>query len=169
MEPSSQQSLSLMRDSLGEAETTVRAYDTKAQIIGIGYIFSLGITGKLDELITKQATITVVEIVVAWAVVVVPILLFGYVLYPTRKMAPSLAGDPSDEREHILYIDPLRLDSVEKLKEAAGRCDPLDEVAFELLKVSRLRETKRKRFLRALFAAGFCFVVLFTSQVARAL
>ena len=36
MNLSAQQSFSLLRDSLAEAQTTVRAYDTKAQIIGVG-------------------------------------------------------------------------------------------------------------------------------------
>lgn len=29
-------SLAILRDSLAEAQTTVRAYDTKAQIVGVG-------------------------------------------------------------------------------------------------------------------------------------
>lgn len=35
--------VSFLNASLGEAPSTVRAYDTKAQIVGIGYIFALRI------------------------------------------------------------------------------------------------------------------------------
>lgn len=169
MERTSPQSLSVLRDSLGEAQTTVRAYDTKAQIVGIGYIFALGIVTQFERLFPKTSEISVGYILVAWGVVILPILLFGFVLYPSRKTAPKLEHEPTAKLEHILYVDTKKFGSVTELMEAAGRCDPLSEVAFELLKVSKLRELKRQRFLRALFAAGVCFVVLFTSQLLRSL
>ncbi len=166
MEPTTQQSLSLLRDSLGEAQSTVRAYDTKAQIVGIGYIFALGIVGRWEDLFPK-ADVNVGYVLVAWGVVIISIVLFAYVLYPSRKMAPKLANESTVDVDHILYIDPKKFGSVEELKVAVDRCDPINEVAFELLKVSKLRELKRRRFLRALFGAGICFVVLFTSQFMR--
>ncbi len=166
MEPTTQQSLSLLRDSLGEAQSTVRAYDTKAQIVGIGYIFALGIVGRWEDLFPK-ADVNVGYVLVAWGVVIISIVLFAYVLYPSRKTAPKLANESTVDVDHILYIDPKKFGSVEELKVAVDRCDPINEVAFELLKVSKLRDLKRRRFLRALFGAGICFVVLFTSQFMR--
>ena len=168
-EPSTGQSLSLLRDSLAQAEATVHAYDTKAQIVGIGYIFALRITGEVGDMLPKTSTNDVVYILVAWGVVILPILLFGFVLYPSRKTALKIANEPTAKLERILYVDPKKVGSIEELKEAAVRCDPMSEVAFELLKVSTLRELKRQRFLRALFGAGVCFLVLFTSQFMRSL
>lgn len=167
LEQTNQQSLSLLRDSLGEAQATVRAYDTKAQIVGIGYIFALGIVTRVGEALPKTSEINIVYVLVAWGIVILPILLFGFVLYPSRKMAPKLADEPAMKLESILYIDPQKLGNLKDLKEAVSRSDPISEVAFELLKVSMLRELKRKRFLRALFAAGICFVVLFASQLTQ--
>ncbi len=170
LEQRDQQSLSLLRDSLAEAQATVRAYDTKAQIVGIGYIFALGILGHFEKWMREPSFANaVVTTLVAWGVVVLPILLFGYVLYPSRKMAPRLAEKPSVKLEHVLYVDPNKLGSVEDLSSAARRCDPVNEFAFELLKVSKLREWKRIRFLRALFAGGFCFAVIFADHLSRSL
>ena len=167
-ESTTEQSLSLLRASLAEAQATVRAYDTKAQIVGIGYIFALGIVGKFEAWVPESSVVNpLAATLVAWGVVILPIMLFGYVLYPSRKMAPRLASKPGVELQHIMYVDPNKLASVEALKAAADRGDPLTEVAFELLKVSKLREMKRKRFLRALFAAAFCFIVLFAAHLAR--
>lgn len=165
MEPSTQKSLGLLNDSLGEAQATVRAYDTKAQIVGIGYIFALGIVTRVGEALPNTSEINVGYVLVAWGVVILPILLFGFVLYPSRKMAPMLTDEATLNLEHILYVDPQSLGSVKKVKEAASRCDPVSEVAYELIKVSMLRELKRQRFLRGLFAAGICFLVLFTAQL----
>ncbi len=82
-------------------------------------------------------------------------------------MAPELADEKTGKLEHILYVDPKNVGNVEKLKKAVSRCDPIDEVAFELLKVTGLRELKRQRFLRALFIAGICFVLLFVNHIIR--
>jgi hypothetical protein len=46
--------------------------------------------------------------------------------------------------------------------------DPKKEIAYEILKTAGLREIKRRRFLRALWAAAMGFVVLFLGQVLRA-
>ena len=167
---STQQSLALLRDSLNEAQATVRAYDTKAQIVGVGYIFALRVVGGFEKWIPETADMNpVVHTLIAWGVVILPIVLFGYVLYPSRKMAPRLATKPGTTLEHVLYVDPNKLGSVEELTSAATRSDPVNEVSFELLKVSSLRELKRIRFLRALFAAGFCFAVIFVSHLTRSL
>lgn len=53
------------------------------------------------------------------------------------------------------------------LKEAIAVCDPGSEYAFELIKVSKLRQLNRKRFLRAMYAAALGFLLLFGSQLLR--
>ncbi len=169
LDPSTQQFLSLLRDSLSEAQMTVRAYDTKAQICGIGYIFALGIIAGFEALFPQTSNVDAVYVLVAWGVVILPIMLFGFVLYPSRKKAPGVINESTAEPKHILYVDPKKYGSVAELKDAVDGCDPINETVFELLKVSNLRELKRRRFLRALFAAGICFVVLFTSQLTRTL
>ena len=45
--------------------------------------------------------------------------------------------------------------------------DISNELAYELFKVSDLRELKRKRFLRALFCAGIALLILFFGQLSR--
>ena len=162
-------SLDLLRNALEETRTTIRSYDTKAQIVGIGYIFALNIIGGFEKRFDKVESVDFLFVLVSWGVVIVPIVMFGSVLYPSRKMAPDLENEVKSTAEGLLYIDPGKGRSVDDLLDASERCDPRGEVAFELLKVSHLRDLKRKRFLRALFAAGFCFMFIFTSQLIRSL
>ena len=169
MEPSTQHSLDLLRDSLNEAQATVRSYDTKAQIVGVGYIFALGIVGQLGDALGRTFELGVVQVLIAWGIVVLPIILFGIVLYPSRKTAPKLSDESVEGLEHILYVDPRRHTSVEGVMHAAQRTDPVRELAFELLKVSNLRELKRRRFVRALFATAVSFLVLFGDHFSRVL
>ncbi len=46
--------------------------------------------------------------------------------------------------------------------------DPKKEIAYEIVKTAGLREIKRRRFLRALWAAAMSFVVMFLGQLLRA-
>ncbi len=166
MNPSAEQSLSLLRDSLTQAQATVRAYDTKAQIVGVGYIFALGVVGKFETLLPEVSELNLLTLSVACAAIL-PILLFGFVLYPSRKSAEKFPDQSEATPEHVLYVDPTKLGSVKALKEAVGRCDPIIEVSFELLKVSQLRVLKRRRFLRALFSAGVVFLFIFATHFIR--
>ncbi len=166
MNPSAQQSLCLLRDSLAEAQATVRAYDTKAQIVGVGYMFALGVVGKFESLLPKASELNLLTISVACGAIL-PLLLFGFVLYPSRKSVKKLAKQPEETPEHVLYVDPTKLGSVKALREAVDRCDPINEVCVELIKVSQLRELKRRRFLRALFAAAVAFIFIYATHFIR--
>ncbi len=148
---------------------TVRAYDTKAQIIGVGYIFALGVVARIDELLPQTSHISVLAVLIAWGVILLPIFLFGYVLYPTRKTAPEISQEVRSKLEYVLYIDPARHTNVAELRTSISRCDAIDEYAFELLKVTKLRELKRKRFLRALFATATAFIILFIGHLEKIL
>jgi len=157
----------LLNDSLAEAQATVRGYDTKAQIVGVGYIFALGIVAQIEGSIPNEGAFGLTALLIAWGIVIVPILLFGHVLHPTRKTAPRLEATNRDGIRHVLYVDPLKKASVKDVKEGALAAVPINEIGFELLMVSTLREIKRKRFLRGLYASAFAFICLFISQLYR--
>lgn len=159
--------LTLLRDSLAEAQLTVRSYDTKAQIVGVGYIFALGVVFQFNKVLPEVEHVGAFGLTAAWAIIILPILLFGFVLHPSRRTAPSLNKEPGRQLQYVLYVNPDKISDVDQLIDRAKKADPAQEIAFELLKVSKLRELKRKRFLRALFAAGVCFLVLFVSQFMR--
>ncbi len=120
MNPSTQQSLSLLRDSLAEAQTTVRAYDTKAQIVGVGYIFALGVVGSFEALLPKEPEFDLLALSVA-CTAILPIFLFGFVLYPSRKSVEKFAVQSEATPEHVLYVNPTNLGNVKALKEARQR------------------------------------------------
>ncbi|QYJ08336.1 hypothetical protein [Qipengyuania flava] len=152
----------LLKDSLDEAQISVRTYDTKAQIVGVGYIFALNVIGDIGRFASSNESGNVITVVAAWILVILPIVLFGYVLYPKRK-SQSLAGN--DAYKHILFLHPERYGSSTQLIEAAEEADPYQELAHELIAVAALRESKRRRFVVALVSAGVTFAVLFASQV----
>lgn len=163
------QACTLLRSGLAEAQTNVRSYDTKAQIVGVGYILALGVVGKISTLLGGEMQLGATAVLLAWGIVVMPILFFGYVLYPARKTASYLDSKDHHNNQHVLYIDAAKKKTFEEVRQASLVASPIDELSFELLMVSSLRETKRKRFLRGLFAAALSFLVIFLDQIYRAL
>ena len=159
--------LSFLMASLKEAQDTVRAYDTKAQIVGVGYIFAINIIIELGSRIANVPDMGLVTITLAWIVFIFPIVLFGTVLYPTRKALPML-GEQGSHAHRTFYVEPERIDDVDAYLAAVEAGNPKKEIAYEIVKTAGLREIKRRRFLRALWAAATSFLVMFLGQLLRA-
>ena len=56
-------------------------------------------------------------------------------------------------------------EDIDKYLENLEDCDINTELSYELMKVIALRDLKRIRFLRALFAAALSFALLFLAQL----
>lgn len=155
----------MLSATLLEAQTETRAYDTKAQIVGVGYIFALGVIGQFEVGAPAHPEQNTVTVLLFWLVVVMPVILFGYVLHPTRGTAPALDKGYDEHPKRILFIENEKFETVLALKRAAGQADFEEEYCYEILKISKLRELKRKRFIRGLAAAALSFVFLFSYQL----
>ena len=157
--------------ALQEAQSMVRAYDTKAQILGVGYILALGLVLHFDDLLPGHGPIGPLFIAVVWGIVLLPILQFGQVLYPSRTRAEKdflkKTSDCSDQR--IYYVDPDFFTSVGDLVHKALTSDWTTVLAAELLKTSRVRAIKQARVRRALMMAVVSFIVIGAEQFVRSL
>lgn len=159
--------LPFLMASLKEVQDTVRAYDAKAQIVGVGYIFAIGIIINLGTRITNMPETGAVAITFAWVVFIFPIVLFGAVLYPSRKVSPGL-GEQGSRAHRTFYVEPEHIHDVDAYLATVEASNPKKEIAYEILKTANLREIKRHRFLRALWAAAMSFVIMFFGQLLRA-
>jgi len=160
--------VSILLNALNEAQRSVRAFDTKAQIVGIGYIFSLGIVGTVGSLNPEKYDFNTLTIIFAWLIVILPIMQFGSVLYPSRKLAPPL-GEKSEHIKHIYHVSMDKVESVDHYLSNVEYCNIKKELAYELIKVSGLRELKRIRFVRGLYLSCFSFLSIFASQIILAI
>src|SRR6478735_2665237 len=73
--------------ALQEAQSVVRSYDTKAQIVGVGYILALNLVLHFGDLLPTHARLGPLFFAAVWGVVILPIVQFGHVLYPSRARA----------------------------------------------------------------------------------
>lgn len=151
--------------ALEEAQATVRAYDTKAQIVGIGYTFALNIVANVTGGLPGTHGEGPLFVAFFWLIVMAPLFMFGYVLYPSRRMAPKVNDTSELGLTRTLYVQSTRYRTVTELQEAVIKSDWVAELAYEVIKVSKLREQKRARFITALFATALSFGLLAARQL----
>ena len=135
-----------------------RSYDTKAQIVGVGYILALNLVLHFGDLLPTHAPIGPLFFAAVWGIVIMPILQFGQVLYPSRTRAEKeLNGKMSGAAAipPVYYVDPSSFADVRELVHQALKSDWTSVLAAELLKTSRARIIKQTRFRRALMMTLF--------------
>ena len=161
----------MLLSALQEAQSVVRSYDTKAQIVGVGYILALNLVLHFDDLLPTRAPIGPLFIAVVWGIVILPILQFGQVLYPSRTRAEKdlLKKTSGCSEQRVYYVDPDRFASVSDLVQQALRSDWTSVLAAELLKTSRIRTIKQARIRRGLMMTVVSFIVIGAEQFVRSL
>lgn len=157
--------------ALQEAQVTARSYDAKAQIVGAGYILALNLVLHFGDLLPTRAPLGPLFFAVVWGVVILPILQFGQVLYPSRTRAErdliAKTSGASDER--VYYVEPDKFANLKDFVRDARKSDWTTVLGAELLKTSRVRIIKQLRFRRGLMMAVVSFVVLGGEQFIRSL
>ena len=160
--------MTCLLSALKEAQDSVRSYDTKAQIVGVGFIFTLGVITKFGANLPAANVFNAIAVILFWLLAIGPIMLFGYVLYPSRKMVQGLLS-------HKEKISRLYYDSSENQRNLDDYLKDISsanwsaEIASEIIKVSSLRDVKRVRFIRALRASAFALCVIAFFQIIRTL
>ena len=150
--------------ALQDSQSAVRSYDTKAQIVGVGYILALNLVLHFGDLLPTRAPLGPLFFAVVWGIVIMPIVQFGQVLYPSRTRAEKelLPKTSAGSEQRIYYVDPDSFSGVRDLVHQALRSDWTSVLAAELLKISRVRIIKQTRFQRGLMMT---VVSLWYSQV----
>jgi len=152
---------------LVEAQNTVRSYDNKAQIMAVGYVLALQVVLRSGAQVPMPIGYAGLYVFAGWIVLVLPIIMFALVLYPSH------ADKVSRKRNFgvcagAMYFEPRHVADVDSYVRTVAAADWVRETACEIIKVSDIREKKRTRFLRALYWTGGSFVMLFLAQMMRA-
>jgi hypothetical protein len=166
MEPNDRQNFNFLLASLKTVEDAVKNYDTKSQIVGVGYIFAINVVFTVGAMIPGHFELNLLTFALAWVITILPVILFGVVLYPTRRSAPKLK-DRSTDVNHVFYVRSESAGGVREHLSCVQDSDLELEMSYEILKLSGLRDLKRIRFIRALFASAFGFFTVFLVQLLR--
>jgi len=151
---------------LAEAQDTIRNYDTKAEISGVGFILAVGIVKQAGDSIIVPIEFAMFYVLAGWLVIVIPIIMLALVLYPARFNKTVTSVQP-DDVQIVMYFDRRVFLNVDAYIKATNESDWAKEIVFEIMKVSGIRDIKRQRFLRALYWSAGSFTFLFLSQMMR--
>ncbi len=158
--------LSCLLASLNEVQQTIRAYDTKAQIMGVGFIFSVTMIANLLGNLDIERTFGIGYLLGGFLLLMGPLVLFGSVLYPSRRTAPEVK-DGSTPIHHCFYVQPERNRGPDGLLKDIEAADWKAELVYEISRLSALRGLKRQRFVRAMFMAGTSFGIILLVNVLK--
>ena len=160
--PTGDQTHLFLYAALKESQDNIRTYDTKAQIVGIGFIFTIGMVIKFNTWTNIAQEWQHMATVATWVLIIVPAVFFGSVLYPTRRVAPEVLKN----KAHVNGL--FYMNHQETVTDYVAQINDMDiqqELSYELLKVSYLRDLKRRRFLQAMMMATISLVTLFVLQL----
>ena len=160
--PTSDQTHLFLYAALKESQDNIRTYDTRAQIVGIGFIFTIGMVIKFNTWTNISQEWQHMATVATWLLIIIPAVFFGSVLYPTRRVAPEVLKNKAHVHG-LFYMNHQETvtDYVAHVKDMGIQ----QELSYELLKVSYLRDLKRRRFLQAMMMATISLVTLFVLQL----
>jgi|TARA_B100001939_G_scaffold306168_1_gene285557 hypothetical protein len=161
------ETLTVLLASLQEVQNAIRSYDTKAQVVSIGFIFSLGLITTISSLAPELPEFNFILVCFSWLLGVLPIVMFGSVLYPSRSMAPKL-GTRVQNLQRSFYLLEERYPTLDDFIAALDRSDWKIEIAYEIQKLSLLRDIKRRRFVWALRITGTSYALMLFVQLLRA-
>ncbi|QJR19194.1 hypothetical protein [Pelagibacterium halotolerans] len=132
----------------------MRVYDTRAQIVGVGYVQAPSILIPFERRFPRTDEAGFLEVIILWGVIRIPIILFGYVVYPIRKYRPYLYSRSHDE-EPDFFCAPENAASVNAIVlEQIKTADMERELAAELRHMEMLKRAKMKRFILAMKGGG---------------
>jgi hypothetical protein len=119
----------ILLDALRSVQDTVRAFDAKAQICGIGFILSVTAVAGLARGLLPQIESGHPALAIVATAFVITVTLFGYVLWPSAMM-------PHGTVDGVYYVAKGKFGDADELVRAQDRADWRRELAFEILALS---------------------------------
>ncbi len=146
-----------LQKTLDETQETIRAYDTKAEVLAIILTLVVGIInfGMVADSCKKYSGIKFLS-VTSIVLVIFTLFAVGMVLYPRKNLFKDIdTGDERPKRTYFVSFD--FMPSFKSLDEYIGQVDLTDwkrEIAYEVLKTSCIRDHKHYWFHIGLRCAG---------------
>ena len=157
--------ISCLKHAMEDAQETIRAYDTKAEILGILLTLAIGITNyTLFEHCTGWPKRILLS---SWIVALVAIILLGLVLHPRRNPFKNIAlGNYIPSGTYYLSnLSSAPQNTVSSLADKAINTDWISELMYENMKLSAIRDHKHCWFSWALKLTGIAILLIAISII----
>lgn len=153
--------------AINDVQATVRAYDVKAEILGVLLTLMIGMIN-LHFLAESTDRRIIIFATLVCLMGIVAIFLLGMVLYPVKDVWGKLQlGSYRPSRVYFLPEQGSAPDcSVSHYSEMALNADWVSELMYELTKISCIRDRKHRFFLYALRVSGIAWALVVILLVA---
>lgn len=157
--------ISCLMHAINDAQETIRAYDTKAEILGVLITLAIGLTN--FTIFTNSTGSAKWTLVISWLVALVAILSLGLVLHPKKNPfeKTSLGNFTPSSTYFLTNIMSSPQNTVATLAAKALVTDWVYELMYENMKLSVIRDRKHNYFTWALRLAGVMILLIITSIV----
>jgi hypothetical protein len=145
--------LEFLRANFADAQATVRAYDTKSQIVLASTAFSFNPIFIAIRQIDTYAAVNL-RIGIVFCLFVIVLLLFLRVLGPVSS---KLRGE---EHEDVFFLKNATSYDPHSYREALQRADLLTSYAEQVLKLHAIRRIKHNRFQSAVLGLALYLLVV---------
>lgn len=153
--------ISRIHDALADTQDTIRAFDTKAEILAAGVALVVGLINGRVIHVAEQALVVRVLVGIGLLGVIGTIIFSGLVLWPRnggvgqadKKNCTDKGGAEPHNNVGVYYVTNGAFPGPLHYARAARNADWVTEMSSEIVKCSHIREEKAKWFRYALICA----------------
>ncbi len=157
--------ISCLKHAIDDAQETIRAYDTKAEILGILLTLAIGITNY--ALFEHSTGCPKKFLLGSWIIALLAIAVTGMVLYPKKNPFKNIAlGNYTPSSTYFLTgLSSSPQYTVTALADKAVNTDWVSELMYENMKLSAIRDYKHNCFTWALRLSGVTILLIVASVI----
>lgn len=160
MPPDEKTTISCLMHAIEDTQATIRAFDTKAEILGILLTLAIGIT----NFTFLQNGIGYAKWILmgSWVVALIAIIVLGLVLHPNKNPFKNVdRGNYIPSGTYFLFhLSSSPQNTVTALADKAINTDWVSELTYENMKLSAIRDNKHYWFTWALKLAGITILLI---------
>lgn len=163
---SSDVTINCLQHAIEDTQGTIRAYDSKAEILGILLTVALGITN-FTLLQQAPAALSKCLLGTSWVVGLIALALLGRVLRPKKNLFKELnCGSYTPTGAYFLFnVLSCPQNTVSELAKKAQQTDWVSELTYESMKLSLIRDRKHSCFMSALWVSGAALLLVVITVV----
>lgn len=153
--------ISCLQHAIEDAQGTIRAYDSKAEILGILLTVALGITN-FTLLQQTPGALSKCLLSASWVFGLLALGLLGMVLHPKKDQFRGLSYGAYTPTGAYFFFNVLSCpqNTVTELARKAQQTDWVSELTYESMKLSLIRDSKHRCFMWALKTAGLTLMLI---------
>lgn len=152
--------ISCLMHAIDDSQEAIRAYDTKAEILGVLLTLVVGMTNY--ALFEHSAGHLRTLLLVSWLAALVTVLVTGFVLYPRKNPFKKieLGTFVPSGTYYLTNSSASPQDTVAVLANKAIGTDWVSELMYESMKLSAIRDLKHDCFILALRLSGLTILLI---------